>query len=94
MSANKQTNGNVAGKKGPGRPKGSVNKIGAAAKDVIADAAEQLGGVNRLVAWAQEDPLNERSFWSSIYPKLMPLQVAATLDVSFPKTINVIAGRA
>jgi hypothetical protein len=35
-----------------------------------------LGGTDRLIAWAQEDPLNERAFWSSIYPKLLPLQVA------------------
>ena len=73
--ANKQTNGNVSGKKGPGRPKGSVNKLGAAVKDVIAQAAEQLGGVGRLVEWAQEDPLNERAFWATIYPKLIPVQL-------------------
>lgn len=73
--ANKQTNDNVAGKKGPGRPKGSVNKLGAAAKDVIAQAAAQLGGGNRLVEWVQEDPLNERAFWATIYPKLLPLQL-------------------
>ena len=84
MSANKQTNDNVAGKSGPGRPKGSVNKVGAAAKDVIAKAAEELGGVERLVAWAQEDPANERAFWATIYPKLIPLQVSAetTINVS------------
>ena len=64
------------GKPGPGRPKGSQNKTTKAAKDAIAEAAEKLGGVNRLVLWAKEDPLNERAFWSSIYPKLLPLQVA------------------
>ena len=61
---------------GPGRPKGSVNKVGKAAKDAIAEAAEALGGTSRLVAWAQEDPANERAFWATIYPKLLPLQVA------------------
>jgi len=65
----------TAGKPGPGRPKGSPNKVTKAAKDAIAEAAEQLGGVNRIVAWAKEDPLNERAFWSSVYPKLLPLQV-------------------
>lgn len=62
-------------RKGAGRPKGSVNKVTAAAKAVIEQAAEELGGTERLVAWAQEDPLNERAFWSTIYPKLLPLQV-------------------
>ena len=70
------TNKITAGKPGPGRPKGSQNKTTKAAKDAIAEAAEKLGGTNRLVSWAQEDPLNERAFWSSIYPKLLPLQVS------------------
>ena len=63
------------GKPGPGRPKGSPNKVTKAAKDAIAEAAEKLGGVNRLVEWAKEDPLNERAFWATVYPKLLPLQV-------------------
>ena len=62
-----------AGKPGPGRPKGSINKIGKAAKEVIAEAAAQLGGVDRIVAWAKEAPENEKAFWSTIYPKLVPL---------------------
>lgn len=65
----------TSGKPGPGRPPGSPNKIGKAAKDAIAEAAEQLGGANRLVQWARLDPLNERAFWTTIYPKLIPVQV-------------------
>jgi hypothetical protein len=61
--------------RGRGRPRGSRNKTTQAAKDAIAEAAESLGGSKRLVKWAKEDPLNERAFWSSIYPKLLPLQV-------------------
>lgn len=87
--ADKQTNDNVAGKKGPGRPKGSVNKLGAAAKDVIAQAAEQLGGCGRLVQWAQEDPANERAFWASIYPKLLPMQVTGANGEALAVTLNV-----
>lgn len=68
---NKQT----FGKPGPGRPKGSQNKTTKAAKEAIAEAAEMLGGVNRLVNWAKEDPKNEHAFWATIYPKLLPLQV-------------------
>lgn len=66
------------GKAGPGRPKGSVNKTTAAAKDVISRAAEELGGKDRLVAWAREAPENERAFWATIYPKLLPLEVNAS----------------
>lgn len=62
--------------KGRGRPKGSPNRITASAKEAIAQAAEGLGGTNRLISWAQEDPANERAFWATIYPKLLPLQVS------------------
>lgn len=63
------------GKGNPGKPKGALNKNTQAAKDAIAQAAAELGGAARLVAWVQEDPSNERVFWGTIYPKLLPLQV-------------------
>lgn len=66
----------ITGRKpGPGRPKGSPNKTTAAAKEIIAGAADRLGGMDRLVAWAQADEKNEHTFWGTIYPKLLPLQV-------------------
>lgn len=61
---------------GKGRPKGALNKTTRAAKDAIAIAAEELGGHKRLVAWAKEDPDNEKAFWTSIYPKLIPVTLA------------------
>lgn len=64
------------GKGNPGKPKGAVTKTGKSAKEAIAIAAEGLGGAPRLVAWAKEDPQNERVFWGTIYPKLLPLQVS------------------
>jgi hypothetical protein len=60
---------------GMGRVKGSLNKTTRSAKEAIAAAADALGGAERLTAWAQEDPANERVFWGTIYPKLLPLQV-------------------
>ena len=64
------------GTPGPGRPKGLQNKTTVAAKEAIAMAADRLGGADRLVEWAQYDPANERVFWGTIYPKLLPLQVS------------------
>lgn len=61
---------------GPGRPKGSLAKSTIAAKEAIALAADALGGHERMVEWVKEDPANERAFWSSIYPRLLPLQVS------------------
>lgn len=43
-------------------------------------AAETLGGTDRLVAWAKEDKTNERIFWGTVYPKLLPHQVNGQLD--------------
>jgi hypothetical protein len=59
-----------------GRQKGVLNKITTTAKDAIAQAAEDLGGTQRLVEWIKEDPSNEKVFWGTIYPKLLPLQVS------------------
>lgn len=77
--ANIKTRGNLPAR-GPGRPKGTPNKISAAAKDIIARAAEDLGGCKRIVDWAKEDPKNEHAFWSSIYPKLIPVQLSGPDD--------------
>jgi len=63
------------GKGNPGKPKGAISKTTKSAKEAIAAAADALGGAERLTAWAQEDPANERVFWGTIYPKLLPLQV-------------------
>jgi acyl-coenzyme A synthetase/AMP-(fatty) acid ligase len=58
-----------------GKPKGALSKTTRSAKDAIALAAEQLGGAERIVAWCNEDPQNERVFWGTMYPKLLPLQL-------------------
>jgi hypothetical protein len=63
------------GNAGKGRPRGAKNKTTLIAKEAIALAAERLGGTDRLVAWAKEDEKNEHTFWGTIYPKLLPLQL-------------------
>lgn len=75
MSDVKKTAEIGKGKAGPGRPKGMPNKTTQSVKDAIAAAADALGGAERLTQWAKEDPANERAFWATIYPKLLPLQV-------------------
>lgn len=77
--------------RGRGRPKGSKNKVSAEAKAVIAEAAEGLGGAERLLEWAQSDPQNEKAFWATIYPKLLPLTVSG--DPDNPLGIAVVERR-
>lgn len=79
----------LAANAGKGRPKGAVNKSTRIAKDAIAFAAEELGGAERLAAWAMEAPENEKTFWGTIYPKLLPLQVTGSDDGSPPVSIAV-----
>ena len=74
-------------RRGRGRPKGSPNKVAKAAKDAIAAAAEELGGYERIVAWAKEDAKNEAAFWSTIYPKLIPVQLSG--DPENPLNVTV-----
>lgn len=66
---------NIEARKGRGRPKGARSKIAMQAKEMIEAAAEGLGGAERMLAWAQESPENEKAFWATIYPKLLPLTV-------------------
>lgn len=83
---NKIEAGNLS-RRGRGRPKGSHNKVTKAAKDAIAEAAERLGGVDRIVDWAKESPENEKAFWATVYPKLLPLQVNADVTTTLsPET--------
>jgi hypothetical protein len=89
MSADRKTAGIGKGTPGPGRPKGKGNYTTRAAKDVIAMAAEGLGGVNRIIEWAQEDPLNERAFWSNMYPRLLPVQVSGDPENPLLHSIKV-----
>lgn len=74
---------------GPGRPKGSQNKTTVLAKEAIAMAAEGLGGTDRLIKWAQEDPQNERVFWGQIFTKLLPLQVSGEGGGAIKHAISV-----
>src|SRR5690349_8096945 len=85
-AAAKNTHGFKPGN--PGKPKGALSKTTKSAKEAIALAAEKLGGPERLVAWAKEDPSNERVFWGTIYPKLLPLQV--TGDKDSPLSVQIV----
>lgn len=62
---NKQT-GNKAG---PGRPKGSLNKVTQSVKAALEEAFERRGGVDALMRWANEEPSDFYSLWGKLLPK-------------------------
>ena len=68
-------------KKG-GRAKGTPNKITGEAKTVIALAFEGIGGLPALIAWAKKNKTNRAIFYTHIYTKLIPVQVAGKINVS------------
>lgn len=82
----------VPGKPGPGRPPGSRNKLGVAAKEAIAVAAQGLGGTKRLIAWAKEDAANERVFWGAMFTKLIPVQADLEHKVTIEEVCHRIVG--
>lgn len=86
---NKVEDGNLT-RKGAGRPKGSPNRTTKAAKEIIQYAATELGGGDRLLSWVQEDPANEKAFWTQIYPKLLPLTVGGDSENPLEVVTKVI----
>ena len=58
---------------GMGRPKGSPNKVNASMKQAIADAFEKLGGTDRMVQWAMEDPKHLTEFYK-LAARLIPVE--------------------
>lgn len=74
---------------GAGRKPGVPNALSTAAKDVIQQASERLGGVDRLVTWVQSDPANEKVWWGTIYPKLLPLQLTGENGDPIKQSITV-----
>ena len=63
-----------------GRKPGHLNKVTTSAKQAIEWCGNRLGGGAGLYRWATENPGNERIFWGQIYPKLLPLQLNASLS--------------
>ena len=59
-------------KAGPGRPKGSPNKINSQLKDMIMTALEAVGGIEYLKAQAAENPKT----FLLLLGRVLPMQVS------------------
>ena len=81
----------VAGKRGPGRPKGSPNKITADVKQAILNAFEKVGGKDYLARQANENPVA----FMTLLGKVLPTQITGDPDnpvVTRIETVVVDAG--
>jgi hypothetical protein len=63
---------------GAGRKKGTQNRLTVEAREAIRLAAEGLGGVDALMAWARESP---DKFWTLLYTKLVPHSHEGSIDL-------------
>ena len=69
----------------PGRPKGSQNKISKTMKEAFKEAFEQLGGVPKLVEWAERNP-------DKFYPlvaRLLPVDITSNDEAITPTVVKV-----
>jgi hypothetical protein len=77
---------------GAGRPKGVPNKVHHSMKIAIAEAFEQLGGTQRMVQWAQEDPKHLTEFYK-LAARLIPVETQVTGSNGGPiQTVLEIVG--
>jgi hypothetical protein len=65
-----------AGKAGPGRPKGSVNKTTALLKDSILQAAEAAGGDGGLVGYLTLQASENPGPFMALLGKVLPTEVS------------------
>ena len=85
---NKQTDYNgCRGQAGPGRPKGSVNKVSGILKDAILLAAENAGkedGGNGLVSYLEKQAVDHPTAFMTLLGKVLPMQVSAEVENKSP----------
>jgi hypothetical protein len=74
----------AAGRKTGGRQKGSVNKVTAEIKDMIAAALNNKGGVKYLEQQADENP----TAFLTLVGKIVPMQLTAAHSVTMTDPVK------
>lgn len=69
----------VKGEKRPNQGKRGPDKVTLDVRHALLMVADNLGGVSRMTEWAKEDPKNESTFWSVMFPKLLPKEIKAEI---------------
>ena len=78
------------GKPGPGRPKGTPNKVTGLLKDAIIQAAQNAGGEGGMVGYLTTQASESPASFLALLGKVLPTQVAG--DADNPIRINVTLG--
>jgi hypothetical protein len=66
-------------KPGPGRPRGSPNKLTATARENIVTTFNRVGGLDAFEAWARA---NQTEFYR-LYAKLLPMDVRIDASMNY-----------
>lgn len=74
---------------GRGRPKGSLNKVSAAVKDMVAQALDQAGGVDYLVTQSRDNP----TAFLTLIGKIIPVQQDIKGDLNITEVGWVIRAK-
>jgi hypothetical protein len=78
------------GRKTGGRKKGVPNKNTTAVKEALQAAFEGIGGVPRLIAWAQEEPTEFYKLWSKILPQEIKQEVTGKDGGAIEHSVKVV----
>ncbi len=94
-TTNKQTGKIGEGKRGPGRPKGSLNKTTTLMKDAIIEAANKAGGKGGMVGYLTNQAKENPGPFMALMGKVLPTQIEGSeedgsLGITF-KTVYEVA---
>ena len=73
---------NTTGKKFGGRKKGTPNKVTATVKEVFMETFDKMGGVPRMIAWADEEPAEFYKLYARLIPTEAKVDLAGELNVT------------
>jgi hypothetical protein len=82
LKTGKKRKNNLPPGPGPGRPKGLSNKLTRTSKANIEKVFENLGGADGMTKWAKSSEKNKTIFYSEIYPRILPMDVAHSGEIN------------
>jgi hypothetical protein len=68
------------GEAGPGRKKGSVNRVTGLLKDAILKAAEEAGGADGLIGYLRTQAIENPAPFLALLGRVLPLQMTGESD--------------